>query len=83
MFKVDLTGAEQWSQIFGNYPGGINQFYGLEAGREEIVFAECFGLAPRYADDLTTQNGFVMSCGIGIEGCRYWKAYSLSLMAEC
>jgi hypothetical protein len=82
MMKVDLTGAKQWDQRFGNYPGGINQFYGLEEGRDELIFNECFGIAPRYADDLTTQNGFVISCGIGIEGCTNWQ-FSPSLWAEC
>jgi len=24
-----------------------------------------------------------MSCGIGIEGCGYWRLYSLELWAEC
>jgi len=35
-----------------------------------VLENECWGLAPRYEDDLTTLAGYVMSCGVGIENVK-------------
>ena len=41
-------------------------------------------MAPKYADDGTTHDGYVMSCGTGIEGCSaFGFNYGLFIWLEC
>lgn len=84
MVKVDTSGTFSWQKDHGNYAGGVNQFAGLEVGHWGLIYTECWGIAPQYDTDLTTQNGFVLSCGTGIEGCNgAWIRGLPSLIAEC
>jgi hypothetical protein len=48
----------------------VSQFREIEEGNWSLVYNECWGVAPKYADDGTTHDGYVMSCGTGIEGCN-------------
>ena len=70
MIKFDADGEEEWKKDYGNYPGGVSQFRELEEGNWSLVYNECWGVAPKYAADGTTHDGYVMSCGTGIEGCN-------------
>jgi hypothetical protein len=84
MIKMDTSGTELWVKDgLGNYAGGINQFSGLEAGSDELVYNECWGIAPTYDTDLTTHNGYILACGTGIEGCNWVFTKSISLYREC
>ena len=70
--KLDLNGEVVWAKDFGNYAGGVNQFDGLKQGNWALVFTECWGIAPIYAEDGTTHDGYVMACGTGTDsygGC--------------
>lgn len=48
--------------MYGNYPGGVNQFKGISKGDPSMVIDECWGM-------MSTSTGYVMSCGTGIENC--------------
>jgi len=71
MMKLNDAGAVQWTKDYGNYPGGKNQFTGLKEGDQVLIYNECFGVAPRYEGSSTTQIGYHISCGTGIEGCGW------------
>lgn len=63
--KITLDdGAVEWTQEYGSYDGGKFQFYGLNPASTEIIFNECFGI-----DVNDDEDGLVISCGTGIEGC--------------
>ena len=81
MKKLDTSGKEQWSKDYGNYGGGKNQFDKLPAGDWALIYNECWGVAPRYDTDGTTQNGFVLACGTGIEGCT--TNFNDALLSKC
>ena len=69
MMKLSSTGSIEWTKDFGNYPGGKNQYSGLGVGEDVLIYNECWGIAPRYEGTSTTQIGYVIACGTGIEGC--------------
>ena len=37
MIRFGEDGAKDWSQTYGNYPGGVNQFNGIEEGNLALV----------------------------------------------
>jgi len=67
MKNLSPTGTVEWSKDFGNYGGGKNQFSGLTAGNPALIYNECWGIAPRKTNSV--QDGYVIACGTGIEGC--------------
>jgi len=83
--KLSSTGSIEWSKEYGNYRGGVNQFTGLEAGDNALIYNECWGLAKTYATDGTTHTGYAMACGTGVEGCKLsWAlVMRLGLWTEC
>ena len=68
MVKYNDAGEQQWSDFYGNYPDGIAQFKDSGEGNGALVYNECWGVAPKYDAD-GVHDGYVMSCGTGIEGC--------------
>lgn len=54
MMKLDTAGTKVWGYEYGNYAGGKNQFVGLTAGLDVLVYNECWGVAPRYDSAGTT-----------------------------
>ena len=84
MIKFDADGGQDWSELYGNYAGGVNQYTDIEEGNWALVYNECWGVAPKYADDGTTHDGYVMSCGTGIEGCPLFNSnFGLGTWLEC
>ena len=81
MLKLDTTGTKKWAKDYGNYAGGINQFDKLAVGDWALIYNECWGVSPRYAADGTTQNGYLLACGTGIEGCT--SMYGNDLLPKC
>ena len=69
--KLDANGDQEWDNTYGNFPGGVNQFADIESGNDVLINNECWGVAPSYADDGTTHDGYVMTCGTGIEYCDF------------
>lgn len=72
MEKIDFQGNKVWGKSYHTPPGGLNM-HGVgtrwnSPTMDGVLFTECWGIAPRYEDDLTTLAGYVMSCGLGIEG---------------
>ena len=62
----------------------MSQFSEIEEGNWGLIYNECWGVAPKYADDGTTHDGYVMSCGTGIEGCAAWGwNLGLFIWLEC
>lgn len=80
MKKLSATGTVEWSQNYGNYGGGVNQFNELEAGDWTLIYNECWGVAPSYSNSV--QNGYVLSCGTGIEGCDS-NLFDADMLAKC
>lgn len=78
MKKLSATGTVEWSQDYGNYGGGVNQFDGLSPGDWALVYNECWGVAPTYTNKV--QDGYAMACGTGIEGCDLYKG---DLLTTC
>lgn len=81
MVKIDATdGSMEWTQDYGNYPGGVNQYSGLEQATEGLVFNECWGIAENSEGD-----GMVMTCGTGVEECDmfFWNNFLSGMWAEC
>jgi hypothetical protein len=89
MMKLDSSGALVWGpKLFGNYPGGVNQFAGLAAGDWALVYTECWGVTATYSSSGNSVTGYAMSCGTGIENCDNEEAasgggYSAEVKAEC
>ena len=84
MIKINADGEEEWSNDYGNYAGGVAQFSEIEEGNNGLIYNECWGVAPKYAEDGTTHDGYVMSCGTGIEGCAAWGwNLGLFIWLEC
>jgi len=84
MKKLTSTGTIEWTQTFGNYRGGVNKFAGLEAGKDVLIYNECWGVAPRYeGSSSTTQVGYTLACGTGIEGCSAEMNLDSSTTSEC
>jgi len=71
----------EWAHTFGNPPGGLNQYAGLEAGSPELVYTECWGIQAT-RDALGKVDGVVTACGTGIEGCST-PGLTRSLKEEC
>ena len=78
MKKLSATGTVEWTQDYGNYGGGVNQFNGLTPGDWALVYNECWGVAPTYTNSV--QDGYAMACGTGIEGCDLYKG---DLLTTC
>jgi hypothetical protein len=73
---LDLDGEEVWSKNYGNPPGGVNEFAGLDGGNPALIFDECWGI------QATASGGAVVACGTGIEGCGEVDE-GTALHAEC
>lgn len=63
---TDSAGAQSWTVDLGNYSGGTGNYAGLSAGGDWI-YNECWGIAKSYTSGTTTQSGYVLACGTGIE----------------
>ena len=61
--KISETGNIYWNKVYGNPVGGKQKFSGLGSGNKKIIFDECWGIAA------LKNEGAVMACGTGIEGC--------------
>lgn len=61
----------------------MNQFTDIEEGNWALISNECWGVAPRYADDGITHDGYVVACGTGIMGCALRWNRGLFLVSEC
>lgn len=83
MMKLDSGGTLEWTQDYGNYPGGVNQFNGIAQGNWALIYNECWGVAKKYASDGTTHDGYVMACGTGIEGCSAFAGNTPWTYLEC
>lgn len=77
MMKLDSGGVKVWGpKLFGNYPGGVNQFAGLATGDLALVHTECWGISAIYSSTGNSITGYAMSCGTGIENCDNEEAAS-------
>ena len=89
MLKLDSSGALAWGpKLYGNYPGGVNQFAGLAAGDLALVYTECWGVTATYSSSGNSITGYALSCGTGIENCNNPEAlsgggYNAEVQAEC
>lgn len=70
-----------WQKIHGGYPGGVNQYKGLDGGNRRYVIDECWGLMTT-TDANGVPTGYALGCGTGIEGCPDVPGYE-KLKAEC
>ena len=61
--RIDLDGEMVWSRPYGDFPGGVQEFAGLDGGNPQLIFDECWGI------QATADGGAVVACGTGIEGC--------------
>ena len=50
---TDSSGAQSWTQNYGNYAGGTGNYEGYTAGGDWI-YNECWGIAKSYTDGSTT-----------------------------
>jgi len=66
LIGTDSSGVQTWTQTYGNYSGGTGNYDGYTAGGDWI-YNECWGIAKSYTDGTTTQDGYVLACGTGIE----------------
>ena len=78
MMKISPTGDKEWAHRWGDPPGGFNQFKDAKPD-PRLVIEECFGMIATH-DAEGSPNGYVMSCGTGIEHCDLPDE---SLKAEC
>lgn len=89
MMKLDSSGAKVWGpKLFGNYPGGVNQFAGLSAGDWALVYTECWGITAIHSSTGNSIIGYAIACGTGIENCDNEQAasgggYNAQIQAEC
>jgi hypothetical protein len=89
MMKLDSSGAKVWGpKLYGNYPGGVNQFTGLASGDWALVYTECWGITATYSSTGNSITGYAMSCGTGIENCDNGEAaagggYNAEVQTEC
>jgi hypothetical protein len=74
---TDSAGTQQWTQDYGNYSGGTGNYAGLSAGGDWI-YNECWGIAKSYTSGTTTQSGYVLACGTGIECEGGWFSGNVS-----
>jgi hypothetical protein len=74
--SMDMDGTIQWSQLYGNPIGGINEFFGLDAGNPKLIYDECWGIQSN------NQGGAVIACGTGIEGCDEY-GIGTAIRSEC
>lgn len=72
-------GTMEYAEDYGNYPGGIGAYSGLEEPKEGLVYHECWGIAEN-----AEQDGLTIACGTGIENCGslFW-AFKWGLWAGC
>jgi hypothetical protein len=61
--RIDLDGEVVWKKSYGDFPGGVQEFAGLDGGNPALIFDECWGI------QATAGGGAVVACGTGIEGC--------------
>lgn len=61
--RIDLDGEMVWNKTYGDFPGGVQEFAGLDEGNSKLIFDECWGI------QATARGGAVVACGTGIEGC--------------
>ena len=87
MMKLDNDGKLEWTQDYGNYPGGVDQFTGLSKGNWGLIYNECWGVAKKYSysadGTIKTHDGYVMACGTGIEGCSAFSFQTPWTWLEC
>jgi len=63
--KVDASdGSMVYAENYGDYPGGVGKYAGLEAPKPGLVYHECWGIAEN-----SNQDGFTIACGTGVEDC--------------
>ena len=82
MKKLDTAGTFQWTQNYGNYPDGVNQYADSGPGNWALIYNECWGVAPYYSSS-GAQTGYVMACGTGIEGCPLTANFMPGLYLDC
>ena len=73
---ISLDGEVTWTRTYGDLPGGIGPFAGLDGGNPVLIFDECWGIRA------TADGGAVLACGTGIEGCGMY-APGTALSDEC
>lgn len=62
MIELDSTGALVWGPtLYGNYPGGVNQFAGLNIGDDTLIDNKCFGVTTT-TDSGGTITGYAIAC---------------------
>jgi hypothetical protein len=82
VMKLDTDGTKVWEKTYGNYPNGVNQFTDSGEGNWALIYNECWGIQPKY-DTSGTQDGYVLACGTGIEGCGLFMNFMPHLYIEC
>ena len=71
--KISNDGSLIWNKSYGNPKGGDNKFKNSGKGNRKLIFDECWSIT-------STDDGAIMACGTGIEGCEEFEG---SLLKEC
>lgn len=71
MIELNADGTKKWGpKLYGNYPGGVNQFTGLGIGNWALIYNECWGITTTFDPVTNGITGYAFACGTGIENCN-------------